>query len=686
MQNDKQLYKMNEVIASPDSETIWITENEKHANQLISRGVQATTSGLGISPNAVDWSALKGRRVIIWPIDTRVEAKTNKFVLEVNTILKQMNCSVQAVDINQLKPADGTDTTDAIKFTPGMKCIINPDDTTGGNDAINWLFEHEGMTKDDLMALPLVSLDSNNSKNKKKEKKSTMSTDQSSKNNQSNSQSQALIKLTEDFEFFHAPDTKTYASVPINSHRENHSIRSKIFSHLLQGRYFSEYDRGLNRNALDDAIGVFESKAMFKGEEHEVHVRVAEDDHHNNIYIDLGNKLWQVAKVTPDGWEITQDTPVKFVRPRGMLELPLPVKSGSVEDLRSFINLPNEESWVLLVSYLLFSLTPKGPFPILIVQGEQGAAKSTFCRVIRSLVDPATPPLRSMPANTRDLMLAAQNGWLMVYDNLSGLSSVLSDALCRLSTGGGFATRELYSDSAETLFEASRPVCLNGITEFATRDDLLDRALILKLPSIPDDQRKDEKSFWKEFTKAQPRILGGLLDVLSKALKYLPDVELENTPRMADFAKFSIAVERAMGWHTNTFMSAYNGNRMLSTEMSLESDPVALAVINLDIKKWKGTATGLHEMLSNQITDTVRRSKSWPDTPNWLSNRLKRIVPPLRKIGIEVEFERESSNRYITITQTDKFTVSSVRVVSLLNKYSSIDDDLDDLMNDDEDF
>ena len=97
MENTRGLYRLNKVIASPDSETIWITENEKHASQLISIGVQATTSGLGISPSAVDWSALKGRRIIIWPIDTRIEAKTNKFVLEVNTILKQLNCSVQAV-------------------------------------------------------------------------------------------------------------------------------------------------------------------------------------------------------------------------------------------------------------------------------------------------------------------------------------------------------------------------------------------------------------------------------------------------------------------------------------------------------------------------------------------------------------------------------------------------------------
>ena len=504
--------------------------------------------------------------------------------------------------------------------------------------------------------------------------------------NKISSSSQALIKLTEDFKFFHAPDTKTYASVPINSHRENHSIRSKIFYRLLQGRYYKKYGRGLNKNALDEAVSVFESKAMFEGEQHNVYVRVAEDGSH--IFIDLGDKLWQVAKVTPSDWEITQKTPVKFIRPKGMLEFPMPIKGGSIEALREFINLPDEESWVLLVCYLLFSLTYKGPFPILIVQGEQGAAKSTFCRVIRSLVDPATSPLRSMPTNTRDLMLAAQNGWLMVYDNLSGLSSVLSDALCRLSTGGGFATRELYSDNDETLFEASRPVCLNGITEFATRDDLLDRALILKLPSISDDQRKDEKSFWREFKDAQPGILGCLLDVLSKALKYLPDVDLEYTPRMADFAKFSIAVERAMGWHKGTFMSAYNRNRSISVEMSLEADPVAQAILSLEKEKWRGTATELMEELEQKVSDTIKRSTSWPKAASWLSNRIKRLVPALRKVGIEVEFEREGSSgtRYISILQTEKFIVSSVRTVGLLNQQSSIDDDLDDLMGDDEDF
>ena len=60
-------------------------------------------------------------------------------------------------------------------------------------------------------------------------------------------------------------------------------------------------------------------------------------------------------------------------------------------------------------------------------------------------------------------MIAATNGWVVALDNLSHLSTWLSDALCRLATGGGFSTRELYTHDEEKLFDAQRPVILNGI-------------------------------------------------------------------------------------------------------------------------------------------------------------------------------------------------------------------------------
>jgi hypothetical protein len=54
---------------------------------------------------------------------------------------------------------------------------------------------------------------------------------------------------------------------------------------------------------------------------------------------------------------------------------------------------------------------------------------------------------------------------------------------------------ELYTDSDEIIFDAMRPVTLNGIDHLAERADLAERALILHLPRIAPNDRQDERSF-----------------------------------------------------------------------------------------------------------------------------------------------------------------------------------------------
>src|SRR5207249_8164490 len=123
------------------------------------------------------------------------------------------------------------------------------------------------------------------------------------------------------------------------------------------------------------------------------------------------------------------------------------------------------------------------------------------------IVDPSTALVRTPPREDRDLLITATNSWVLAYDNLSSVSPWLSDALCRLATGGGFSTRELYTDSDETFFDAMRPVMLNGIDQLAERADLADRAVILNLPKIDDLKRKDEKQLYGDFETELPQIL-----------------------------------------------------------------------------------------------------------------------------------------------------------------------------------
>ena len=64
---------------------------------------------------------------------------------------------------------------------------------------------------------------------------------------------------------------------------------------------------------------------------------------------------------------------------------------------------------------------------------------------------------------------------------MSGLQPWLSDTLCRLSSGGGFSVRSLWTNNDEVLFEAARPAILNGIDDIITRPDLADRSLFVTL-------------------------------------------------------------------------------------------------------------------------------------------------------------------------------------------------------------
>jgi hypothetical protein len=271
-----------------------------------------------------------------------------------------------------------------------------------------------------------------------------------------------------------------------------------------------------------------------------------------------------------------------------MQPLPMPIKNGSVEDLKSFLNVGGA-GFELVAFWLLAALRDRGPYPILVVSGEQGSAKSTFTTILRSLVDPNTAPLRALPREDRDLFIAANNGHLLAFDNISGLPHWISDTLCRLATGGGFAVRQMYSDDDEVLFDACRPVILNGIEDIVTRPDLADRAIFLTLEPIPEENRKPEDKLWADFEAVRPKIFGALLDAMVIGLNKLPETRLPKLPRMADFALWATACETAM-WRPGTFWNAYCENQDIAAEGVLDADLVAdtLRALVADRTEWTG--------------------------------------------------------------------------------------------------
>jgi hypothetical protein len=456
---------------------------------------------------------------------------------------------------------------------------------------------------------------------------------------------QLLVKYGSEGELFHDPDQEAYATVEVEGHRETYALRSKAYRNWLRHRYFTgeqeagEYDPAAPRaQTLADAINQLEAKAQFEGAERNVFVRLAE--HGGNVYLDLADEAWRCVEIAPDGWRVIAGdaAPVKFLRPKGLAPLPAPVAGGSVEDLRPLTNLPDGDSWRLAVAWMLAALRPKGPYPVLVLQGEQGSSKSTTERLLRAIVDPNTAPLRSTPRSEHDLYIAGTSSHVIAYDNISRLPDWLSDALCRVATGGGFSTRQLYSDREQELFDAMRPVALNGIGDVATRPDLLDRAIVVALPTIPRGQRRPERELWAQFHAGHPGVLGALLDAVSAGLKNLPITTLEALPRMADFAVWMAACEEGLGWEPGTFAEAYEANRSDANQRALESSPLALAVWRLmrEREEWIGTSTQLLQELKSAATKEQREDSGFPRAANSLSAEMNRIAPALREgVGIE---------------------------------------------------
>ncbi len=215
--------------------------------------------------------------------------------------------------------------------------------------------------------------------------------------------------------------------------------------------------------ALQSALNVIEAKAHFDGPEQPVFIRVGGLD--GRLYLDLGDEAWRAVEIDTTDWRVIDKPPVRFRRAAGMQPLAVPAPGGSIEALRAFLNVQSDQDFVLVVAWALTVLRNKGPYPALVLSGEQGSAKSTFSAILRSLLDPNTAPLRALPREDRDLFIAASNGHVLAFNNVSGLPAWISDTLCRLTTGGGFAVRQLYNDQDEVLFDAARPVILNGIED-----------------------------------------------------------------------------------------------------------------------------------------------------------------------------------------------------------------------------
>jgi len=458
--------------------------------------------------------------------------------------------------------------------------------------------------------------------------------------------------LCNEYQLFHSQDREPCIKLKVGDHHETWPLLSQEFKWLFSKFCYDHIGKMVSAKIFKEELLLLVGRALFNAPRRRTFLRIAR--HNNDVYLDLTNAKWEQIKISKNGTEIIscKKSPVPFKRTPLQAPLPHPVKGGSLKTLKEILNLESEHEMVLLVSWLVGSANPDGPYVILILQGEQGSKKSTTANLIRDLIDPSIVRSRALFRTDRDLAIAANSNWILSYDNLSDIRVLHSDAFCRLSTGGGFGTRQLRTDKTEVFFTAKRPIILNGITGLAGRPDVADRAIVLNLSSLPDSKRKTEKELLKTWDEEKPRLLGALCEAISFALRNYDNVKLHSPPRMADFVHWILAAEPALPWRKGAFLEHYELNREQIVDAGLEDDPVGTTILQFVEKTphFEGTATQLLKALSHVADSSIKKHKDWPKLPNSLSHRLMRISAFLRKRGIQVE-RHNTRPRLITITK-----------------------------------
>ncbi|RDI37196.1 hypothetical protein [Aquicella lusitana] len=450
-----------------------------------------------------------------------------------------------------------------------------------------------------------------------------------------------LLELVKNGDFFHDEQKKPYITIEHDNYVTTLEIDSKSFRDWLANECWKVYGRLANSQIVTDALQIMKGKACFEGRCLPVFTRIGSLN--DKIYINLGDQQCHVVEVSASGWVVLNKSPIKFKRTQCMNPLPIPTPGyGDINLLWQHLNVP-ERQRPLVLAWLIDCFITNTPFPILVLMGRQGSGKSKAQDKLRHLVDPSVENLRNAPKYRDDILTSAANNWLVSFNNVSNLTNDNQDDLCCLSTGGGFSKRRFFNDNDEVVVSIKRPVILNGIDDLVTRQDLLDRSVIISLPEIDPKMRKTDVGLDSAFLKDYPAIFTGLLDALVAVLRILPTVQLSIKPRMADFAHVGAALEKAGIVPVGVFFDEYKKNYSDNMLASLQASSVALVLIDY-MKERQSIYSNYAGLLKALDIYRPHRASDWPSSPKDLAATLKRLEPALRFAAIFLRFDSKPKN------------------------------------------
>lgn len=430
---------------------------------------------------------------------------------------------------------------------------------------------------------------------------------------------------------------------------QTHPINSRAFRGVILDAWYSlcHGPTYMESRMLASLVEQLEIHAEDSGNILEWNLRIVE--HEKALYVDLGTPKWDCIKVSGGDWEIVPASPVPFLRGSGIQPFYFPQRGGSVDLLRKYINYGSEEQFKLIVAFMVCALDKKKEYPILSITGVSRSGKTTLTNIINSLIQGiGAENAQIMPNSIRDIGVTARNNWLVSFENISSLSFKVSDALCQLSTGFTLRERKLYYNGEEFGYTVYRPVILNGINNVISRNDLMRRAINIRLPQMEDADVENKELIMDEFEQDAPLILGALLSAVAYARANRRRSSRKPSGGLVSMCDFIESASPSLGWKEGEFVDMYDTMLNEMRRVGMENDLLTRKLVDI-VEQNGGCFVGCHEEFMEQIEVHWRskyRGEDWfPKTPQRFANHLDRVSPDMERV-FGVRARRMKRDRY----------------------------------------
>jgi hypothetical protein len=425
--------------------------------------------------------------------------------------------------------------------------------------------------------------------------------------------------------------------------------KSKKFKRSVTRLYFGAFQEPIGDENIKNFALHLQAHA---GESRELHNRFCGSE--TEILIDMANEAGEIIRITSDGWKVIVPEQNVFQRYTHQKPLPYPSRPGDAEVIFELIRAKDLPTRILIGVWIISVALSHIARPGIIAYGPQGGGKTNECRTVRSLLDPSNIVDLSLPRDSEALIQILSHHAIPVFDNLGRLPQAISDDLCRAVTGLGYSKRLLYSNDDTFCYQLRRPFLANGLNIPGQSPDLLDRCILLSLDRLEDSKRQNETGIWDRFNSLHSTALGGICDILSKAISIRPSITLKYTPRMSDWTSWGCAISEALGFGQQTFLDAYNQNISIQHDEVTSDEPICLALRRHMNSQdyWSGSISDLWKIIESIGTNmNLTTSRRWPKTSPWFAKRLRQFEHNLKSIGIEIEFTREDGERFVRIVK-----------------------------------